>query len=64
VIENTLSIAALIPGMAKGNSKTSYMFFNEVHSLQTSSNISDDLSKVVSDFVFHSSILLLLMFVM
>jgi hypothetical protein len=52
VIESTLSVAALVPGMAKENSKMSCMFFNEFHSL----------SKVVSDFVFHSSILVLLIF--
>jgi hypothetical protein len=61
VIENTLSIAALVPGMAKENSKMSYLFFNEVHSLCTN-NISDHLPEVVSDFIFHSSVLVLLMF--
>jgi hypothetical protein len=62
VIENTLSIAALVPGMAKENSKISYVFFNEIHSFRTNLNISDHLSKVVSDFIFHSSILVLLTF--
>jgi hypothetical protein len=62
VIENTLSIAALVPGMAKENSKMSCAFFNEKQSLHTNSNISDHLSKVVSYFVFHSSILVLLVF--
>jgi hypothetical protein len=60
VIENTLSIAALVPGMAKEYYKMSCMFFNEIHSLHTNLNISDQLSKIVSDFVFHSSILVLL----
>jgi hypothetical protein len=62
MIENTLSTAALVPGMAKENSKMSRLFFNEIHSLHTNSDISDHLSKVVRDFVFHSSILVLLMF--
>jgi hypothetical protein len=31
------------------------VFFNEIHSLLTNSNISDHLPKVVSDSVFHSS---------
>jgi hypothetical protein len=57
VIANTLSIAALIPGMVKENSKMGCVFFSEIHS-----NISDHLSKVVSDFVFHSSILVSLIF--
>jgi hypothetical protein len=64
VIENVLTIAALVPGMAKEYSKTSCVFFNEIHSLHTNSNISDHLSKVVSDFIFHSSILVLLIFAM
>jgi hypothetical protein len=63
VIENTLSIAALVPGMAKENSKISCVFFNEIHALRTNLNISDHLSKVVSHFVFHSSVLLLLILV-
>jgi hypothetical protein len=62
VIENTLSVAALVPGMAKEDSKISYVFFNDVHSLRINSNISDHVSKVVSDFVFHSTILVSLMF--
>jgi hypothetical protein len=62
VMENTLSIAALVPGMAKENSKMSCEFFNKIHSLRTNSNISDYLSKVISDFVFHSSFLVLLTF--
>jgi hypothetical protein len=62
VTENTLSIAALVPGMAKENSKMSCVFFNEVHSLWTNANISDHLSRVVSDFAFHSSILVLRVF--
>jgi hypothetical protein len=62
VIENALSIAALLPGNAKENSKMSCVFFNEIYSLRTNSNISDHLSKVVSDFVFYSSILVLLIF--
>jgi hypothetical protein len=62
VIENTLSIAALVPGMAKENFKMSCVFFNEIHSLHTNSNILDHISKVVSDFVLHSSILVLLIF--
>jgi hypothetical protein len=62
VVENTLSIAVLVPGMAKENSKTSYVFFNKIHSLCTNLNISDHLSKVASDFVFHSSILVSLIF--
>jgi hypothetical protein len=33
--------------------------FNKIHSLRTHSNISDHLSKVVSDLVFHSSTLVL-----
>jgi hypothetical protein len=60
VIENTLSLAALVSGMAKEDSKMSCVFFNEIHSLHTNSYISDHFSKVVSDFVFHSSILVLL----
>jgi hypothetical protein len=59
-IENTLSIAALVPGMAKENYKMSCVFFNEIHSRRTNSNISGHLSKVVSGSVFHSSILVLL----
>jgi hypothetical protein len=55
VIENSLSVAALVPGMAKENSKMSCMFFNEIHSLHANLNISDHLSKVVSDFVFIHS---------
>jgi hypothetical protein len=62
VIENTLSVDALVPGVAKENSKTSCVFFNEIHSLCTDLYISDHLSKVVSDFVFQSSILVLLIF--
>jgi hypothetical protein len=62
VIENTLSIAALVPGMAKENSKLSHVLFNEIHSLRTNSYISDHFSKVVSDSVFHSSILVLVIF--
>jgi hypothetical protein len=62
LIENTLSVAALVPGMAKENSKMSCVFFNKIHLLCTNSNISDYLSEVVSDFVFHSSILVLLIF--
>jgi hypothetical protein len=62
VIENTLSIAALIPGMAKENSKMICVFLNETHSLRINSNISDHLSQFVSDFVFHSSSLVLLIF--
>jgi hypothetical protein len=62
VIETTLSVAALVPGMAKENSKMSCVFFNEIHSLRTNSNISDHLSKFVSDFEFYSSILILLIF--
>jgi hypothetical protein len=62
VIQNTLSVAALIPGMAKENSIMSSVFFNQIHSLHTNSNISDHLSKAVSDFVSHSSILVLLLF--
>jgi hypothetical protein len=46
-IENIPYIAALVPGMAKENSKMSCAFFNETHSLDTNSNISDHLSKVV-----------------
>jgi hypothetical protein len=53
VIENTLSIAALVPEMAKENSKMSCVFFSEIYSLYTKSNISGYLSKVVSDSVFH-----------
>jgi hypothetical protein len=59
VIENTLSIAAIVPGMAKENSKMGCVFLNEIHSLRTNSNISDHRSQVVRDFVFHSSILIL-----
>jgi hypothetical protein len=62
VIENTLSIAALVPSMMKENSKMSCLFFNKIHSLHTNSNASDQLSEVVSDFVSHSSILVLLRF--
>jgi hypothetical protein len=62
VVENTVSIAALIPGMAEENSKMSCALFNKIYSLHTNLNISDHLSKVVSDFVFHSSILVLLIF--
>jgi hypothetical protein len=62
VMENSFSIAALVPGMAKENFKMNCVFFNEIHSLRTTSNISDYLSKVVSDSVFHSSILVLLIF--
>jgi hypothetical protein len=62
VIENTLSIAALVPGKAKENSKMSCVFYNKIYSLRTNSNISDHLSKVVCDFVFYSSILVLLIF--
>jgi hypothetical protein len=62
VIENTLSVAALIPRMAKDSSKMSCMIFNEIHSLRINSNIFCHISKVVSDFVFHSSILALLIF--
>jgi hypothetical protein len=61
VIENTLSIAALVPGMEKENSKMSYVFFNKIHSLCTNSNISDHLSKV-GILYSHSSILVLLIF--
>jgi hypothetical protein len=43
VIENTLSIAAPVLGMVKGNSKMSCVFFNEIHSRRTNSNISDHL---------------------
>jgi hypothetical protein len=53
-------MAALVPRMAKENSKMSFVFFNKIHSIHTSLNILDHLSKVVSDFVFHSSILVLL----
>jgi hypothetical protein len=60
VIGNTLSVAALVPGMAKENFKMS--FFNEIHSLCTNLNISDPLSKVVSHFLFHSFILVLIIF--
>jgi hypothetical protein len=62
VIENTVSVAALVPGMAKENSKKSFILFNEIHSLRTDVNISDHLSKVVIDFVFHPTILVLLIF--
>jgi hypothetical protein len=62
VTESTLCIAALVPGMAKENSKMNCMFYNEIHSLRQNSNISDRLLEVVSDFVFHSSILILLIF--
>jgi hypothetical protein len=62
MIENTLSVAAVVPVMPKENSKMSYLFFKEIHSLRTESNISDHLSEVVSDFVFRSSILVLLIF--
>jgi hypothetical protein len=62
VTENTVCIAALVPGMGKENSKMSCVFFNEIHSLHTNSNISDHLSKVVGDFVYHSSIWVLLIF--
>jgi hypothetical protein len=62
VTENTPSIAALVLGMVKENSKMSFVFFNKIHSLRTNSNISDHLSEVVSDFVFHSSIMVLLIF--
>jgi hypothetical protein len=48
--------------MAKENSKMSCKFFNEIHSLHTNSNTSHHLSTVVSDFVFHSPILGLLIF--
>jgi hypothetical protein len=64
VIENTHCIAALVPGMAKETSKMSCVLFNEIHSIHTNSNISDHLSKLVSDFVLHSSILVLLIFAM
>jgi hypothetical protein len=62
LIENNLCIAALVPGMEKEDSEMSCVFFNKIHSLCTNSNISDHLSKVVSDFVFHASILGLLTF--
>jgi hypothetical protein len=61
-MEYTVSVAALEMGMAKENSKMSCVFFSEIHSLCTNFNISDHLSKVVSDFVFHSFILVLLIF--
>jgi hypothetical protein len=60
MIENTLCVAALVPGMAKENSKMSCFLMKL--SLHTNSDISDHLSKVVNDFVFHSSILVLLIF--
>jgi hypothetical protein len=62
MVENTLSIAAFVPGMAKEHSKMSCVFFNEIHSRRTNPNISDHLSKIVRDFAFHSSILVLLIF--
>jgi hypothetical protein len=62
MIENALSVAAPVPGMAKESSKMSCMFFNDIHSLCTNLNISDHLSEVVNDFVFHSSILVLHIF--
>jgi protein-arginine kinase len=62
VIESTVSIAVLVPGMLKENSEMSCVFCNEIHSLLTNLNISDHLSKVVSDFVFQLSSLLLLIF--
>jgi hypothetical protein len=46
-------VAALIPGMAKKNSKMSCLFFNEIHSLLTNWNISDHLSKVVILYSIH-----------
>jgi hypothetical protein len=61
MIENSLSIAALVSGMVKENSKISYMFFHEIHSLRTNSNSSDHLSKV-GYFLFRSSILVVLIF--
>jgi hypothetical protein len=60
MMENTVSIAPPVPGRAKENFKVSCTFFNEIHSLRTNSNISDHLSKVGSDFAFHSSLLVLL----
>jgi hypothetical protein len=57
-----LCIAALVPAMAKENSKMGCVFFNEICSLCTGSNISDHLSKVVNAYVLHSSILVLLIF--
>jgi hypothetical protein len=57
VIESTLSIAALVPGMCnKEDSCMSCVFFNEIHSLYTDFNISDHFSKAVSDCVFYLSI--------
>jgi hypothetical protein len=52
--ENTLSIDAFVPGMAKEDSKMICIFLNEIPSLYTNSNISDHLSTVVIKFVFQS----------
>jgi hypothetical protein len=63
-MENTLSIDALVPGMAKDNSKMICMFLDEMLLLGTNLNASDHLSPVVIKFVFQSLILFLLVFVM
>jgi hypothetical protein len=62
VIQNTLSIDALVPGMAKENSKIIYMFLNEMPSRCINSNTSDHLSTLVIKIVFQSLIVFLLIF--
>jgi hypothetical protein len=62
VIENTLVYSCTSTRNGKREFQKSCVFFNEIHSLCTNSNISDHLSRVVSDFVFDSSILVLLIF--
>jgi hypothetical protein len=55
-------MVALVPEMAKENSKMSSVFLNEIHSLCTDSNISEHLLKFLSYILFHTSILVLLIF--
>jgi hypothetical protein len=66
VIDNTRSIDALVPGMAKENSKMICMYvcmlLNEMPSLCTNSNTSEHHSTVLMKFVFHSLILFLLIY--
>jgi hypothetical protein len=61
VVENTLSGVALVRGMAE-ELKNKLCLCNKTHPHCTNLNNSDYLSNAVSDFVFHSSIMILLIF--
>jgi hypothetical protein len=62
MIENTLSIVALVPGMAKENFKLGCVFLTKyIHFTQT--QIFQIIFKNVNDFVFPSCILISLIFV-